>query len=88
LRKSGDAVDGAVERRVVDLDAAFLGELDLEEVVDHALQDLAREGVGRRQLPALALQLANDEVHALGEVVLRDHLVVHDGDDAVDGDRR
>ena len=80
-----DALDGALEGGVVDLDAGFLGELHLEQVVDHALEDLARERVGGGKLPALALQLAHDERHALAELVLRDHLVVHDRDDAIDG---
>src|SRR5689334_7171045 len=81
-----DALDGAVEGRVVDLDARLLRHLHLHEVVDHALEDLARERVRGRDLAALARELAHDQVHAVVQVVLRDHLVVHDRDDAVHGD--
>ncbi len=82
----GDALDRLLDRGVVHAHAGLLGELHLHEVVDHALEDLALQRLGRRHLAAGVAQLPGDEPRALRELVGRDDLVVHDGHDSVDRD--
>src|SRR5688572_11734613 len=74
-----DAVDGALERRVVPLDPALLRELDLDHVVHHALEDLRGQHLVRGKLPSLALQLARHEPDAVVQLVVGYHFVGHHG---------
>ena len=51
----GDTLQCFVEGAVVDLDAGFLGFLNLDQVEDHPIQQLFPEQIDRRQLGALFL---------------------------------
>jgi hypothetical protein len=79
-----DARDRLVEDRIVDADAAILGELELGLLADHALQHLLLEHLLRRQRGALAAQAVGGKLHLLGQIEAGDDLFVHHRDDAVD----
>ena len=80
----GDALDRALDLRVVDTQARFLRELHQRPLGDQALEHLLLEYVRRRGLHVLLLHLREHDTSGVVHLVLRNRLVVHDRDDAVD----
>ena len=83
----GDPPDRAIELRVVDAQPRLLGELELDAVGDHALEELPFDDRPRRRRGSLLRELLHRELSSLLELARGDRLVVDDGDDAVDHDR-
>ena len=69
---------------VVDADPGLTGALHDGALGDEALQNLLAELLHRGKFDLRAAQIDRDRVDALLEFGLGDHLVVHDGDDAVE----
>src|SRR5665213_1711879 len=77
------AQDRALDERVVDLDARFLRKLHQCALVDQPLEHLLGEHVPGGYRNLRFVQLANRLREAFVDVVLRNGLVVDDGDDAI-----
>ena len=83
----GDAQDRALDGRVVDADAVLLRVLQQRALDDQALEHLLVEHVGRRRRDLRRLHLRQHDAALLVQVVLRDRLVVDDGEHAVERHR-
>jgi hypothetical protein len=81
-----DPLDRALDLRVVDLDAGLLRVLHQRAVDDQPLEQLLLQHVVGRRRHLLRLHLLHDDALLEIEVVLRQRLVVDDGDDAIEGD--
>ena len=86
LLSSRDARERALDLRVVDANAGFLRVLQEHALGDEPLEQLLFEDVGRRRRDVRGLHLAQHDALLLVDVVLRQRLVVDDGDHAVDRD--
>ena len=78
-----DTQDRALDHRIVDFNAVFLGELKQRTLGHHALEYLLVENVLRRRLHVLLLELLQHDTFGVVEIVLGDGLVVDHGDHPV-----
>ena len=77
----------ALDRRVVDADAGLLRVLQQRALGDEPLEHLLVEHVRRGRLQPRLAELLHQDALLLVHLVLRERLVVDDGDDAVERDR-
>ena len=80
----GQPLHGLVELAVGDLDAAALGLLHQQRIVDQLLQHLAAQHVDGRNAAIVAAYLDAHQADAVVELALGDRTLVDDGDDAVE----
>src|SRR3546814_4713442 len=80
----GDVGDGVVDLLVADPDAHFTGSGGLQVHQDEAFEDLPLQDLARRQLVLAADVLGQHVVERQVELALQDHVLVDDGDDAVE----
>lgn len=80
-----NTADGTVQGQVIDAHAHFLGQLHLRALNDHALQQLTTQ-VGRiGQGHVLRLHALLHALDAGRDFVARDHIVIDDDGDGIDG---
>ena len=84
LVAAGDALDGALDIGIAELQAGFFGQLQLKAFQDQPLEDLFLQHVVRRRCDLLEDDLAPGRLHALAQLRQGDDVVVDDRHDAVE----
>ena len=79
----GNSFDGPVEGIVVDPDPGLCSELQLDVRQHQAFQHLVLQDGQRRNRRTMLLELIAHTVHLAIQLALRDDVVVHHGDDAI-----